>query len=276
MELRQQNDSLRLAELAQDDLIPGYIDYETWQQIKARYIFARDFCKDKAVLEIGCGVGYGSSFLKRKGAIFAIGGDISSNLLKCATVLGYKSDGLGFVCLDAVNLPFQDESFDVIVMFEVIEHLKKPRKFLAQAVRILKPGGLFICSTPNKRISSPFTPWPMVSYHRHEFWAKEFVALLKEYFRNVELYGQGYLGLKAQIKSLFVSGCGAGLLSYFPRLLRHRLKVFLKKHVLRLAICANELEIQDEAAEIARVIPYRSSLRSMPTTLITIAKKNLN
>ncbi len=86
---------------------------------------------------------------------------------------------------------FADGFFDAIVSMETIEHLEQYQDYLAECKRVLKEGGLFICSTPLKYhdIPEPAKPNP---YHAHEFYLEEFQELLSHFFAEVQLYGQGY------------------------------------------------------------------------------------
>jgi len=93
----------------------------TWHSLQlgiARYTFAGQWAKDKTVLEIGCENGYGASYLLSKGAIKVIAGDISGKAIEYARE-HYQRDGLHFMLLDAQKLQFTNNSFDVIVAFEV-------------------------------------------------------------------------------------------------------------------------------------------------------------
>jgi 2-polyprenyl-3-methyl-5-hydroxy-6-metoxy-1,4-benzoquinol methylase len=82
-----------------------------------RYRFVSGFVKDKLCLDAGCGVGYDSAYLARKGAKKVVGGDKSEDALSYAR----NTAELEFKLLDATSLPFADNSFDVVVSFEVIE-----------------------------------------------------------------------------------------------------------------------------------------------------------
>lgn len=85
---------------------------------------------------------------------------------------------------DALNLPFADESFDAVVSFETIEHVNEVDHFLEEMKRVLKPGGLFICSTPN--IYYTFH----LPFHKKEYLPEEFYQFVGKYFSKVEQYAQ--------------------------------------------------------------------------------------
>jgi 2-polyprenyl-3-methyl-5-hydroxy-6-metoxy-1,4-benzoquinol methylase len=154
----------------------------------SKYTFAGQFVKDKSVLEAGCENGYGASYLMSKGANKVVAGDIAKEAIEYAKA-HYQKDGLHFLVLDAQQLPFLDTSFDVIVSFEVIEHLQKYEDFLNECQRLLKDGGTFVCSTPNKAIVSPNSDKLWYYQHVKEFYPDEFHTLLANYFKDVVIYG---------------------------------------------------------------------------------------
>ena len=164
----------------------------------ARYAFAAEFVKGKVVLDVASGCGYGSSYLSDKGAGAVIGGDILAEQIEAARSF-YGGLGVEFLALDATRLPFADNSFDAVVSMETIEHLEQYEDYLAECKRVLKKGGLFICSTPLKYhdIPEPAKPNP---YHAHEFYLEEFQELLSRFFAEVQLYGQGYWGKVAKTR----------------------------------------------------------------------------
>lgn len=156
----------------------------------ARYSFAAGLCKGKACLDVACGCGYGAQLLLSSGATRVVGGDLQHDLLTHAKQ-HVAHPGLALVCLDANSLPFDDLSFDVVTSFETIEHLEQPDEFVRRVVCILKPGGVFVCSTPNRNASSPETMNP---FHVREYTPDEFRALISRHFDSVRMFGQGGRG----------------------------------------------------------------------------------
>jgi 2-polyprenyl-3-methyl-5-hydroxy-6-metoxy-1,4-benzoquinol methylase len=154
-----------------------------WEHI-ARYRFAKDFVRDKRVLDIACGEGYGGAALAKAGAASVIGVDISPEICEHA----HRKYGLDARVGNAQAIPMQDQSIDLVVSFETIEHVDAPAAFVDECARILVPEGTLIVSTPNRPVYSG--DGRQNPYHRVEFDADEFIQLLHTRFRSVRLYAQ--------------------------------------------------------------------------------------
>lgn len=154
----------------------------------SKYTFAGQFAEGKNILEIGCENGWGAAYLSGKGATKIVGGDISEKAVQSANE-NFQYNGLSFLLFDGQKLPFTASSFDIIVAFEVIEHMVKYEDFLQECQGVLKENGLFICSTPNKTIVSPNSDKSSYYQHVKEFYPSEFQALLSKYFKDVVIYG---------------------------------------------------------------------------------------
>lgn len=152
------------------------------------YVFSSEYVDKKVVLDIGCGTGYGANFLSTKSSR-VYGVDVSDEAISYAKS-HYNGQNLSYAVMDAHGLKFEDEKFDVVCSFEVIEHLSDYRLYLAQIKRVLKKGGLFLLSTPNKKFSSPGVEKPTNPYHLHEFYFDELKKVLSEYFEFVQMLGQ--------------------------------------------------------------------------------------
>ena len=150
-----------------------------------RYEFATTICKDKAVLDAACGVGYGS-FRLTEFAAAVVGVDISPLAIEYAR-RRYRNPRLSFVRADLSCLPFPDHSFDVICAFEAIEHLREVELFLAEVHRLVRGKGLFVVSTPHAKTT---TTRPRNPYHHIEYSLADFRSLLSRFFARVEVYGQ--------------------------------------------------------------------------------------
>lgn len=156
-----------------------------------RYKFAATYAAGKRILDIACGVGYGSNILSEMGASIIIGCDIiEDNIEYC--VKRYQSDSLKFKVKD-VTKPLLKEEFDLIVCFETIEHIDDFKTALTNLYDSLKEDGRLIISSPNRKITNPYLgPNERAGvYHIREFTIDEFkVHLLESGFINIEVYGQ--------------------------------------------------------------------------------------
>ncbi len=173
-----------MVEFTGERVVPGQVNDDLWSEHFARYAFARGFAVSKHVLDCGCGTGYGSAELAQV-ATRVVGVDSSPQAIEFART---SYPGPIFITGSCESLPFRGAGFDVIVAFEVIEHLADYRQFVNEASRVLAPNGLFIVSTPNKRYYAESRaesgPNP---YHAHEFEADEFYAELNSVFPHVAL-----------------------------------------------------------------------------------------
>jgi SAM-dependent methyltransferase len=176
-----------LAEFTGERVIPGQVDADLLNEHQARYAFAARLSRRKQVLDAGCGAGYGSAELARTAA-GVLGIDRSADAIAFARET-YPAPNLRFEEADCLSLPASDGSIDLVVAFEVIEHLEDWRGFLREARRVLAPAGQFIVSTPNKLYYSESRrdagPNP---FHVHEFEFDEFRAELGAVFPHVSLF----------------------------------------------------------------------------------------
>lgn len=129
------------------------------------------------VLEIGTGTGYGIEHIAPVADSF-----ITLDKYRSAEVDSLP-EGVEFVEAKVPPLPFADEEFDCVVSFQVIEHIKHDRAFVEEVRRVLKAGGRFIVSTPNRPMSLTRNPW-----HIREYTPEEFSRLLGD-FSDVEALG---------------------------------------------------------------------------------------
>jgi ubiquinone/menaquinone biosynthesis C-methylase UbiE len=173
-------------------VVEGLTPIRIWLDHIARYEFASDYVKKKKVLDIACGTGYGSKILCDAGAERVIGIDVSRDIVNFA-LNKYEVNGLEFQVGNILNINFIENYFDVIICFETIEHIHNQEKALAELQRVLNPNGLIIISSPNRKLTSPFKfidEQPDNKYHCIEYTEKEFIQLLENYFKILEIYGQ--------------------------------------------------------------------------------------
>ncbi len=133
------------------------------------------------LLEIGCGVGRGMEVMINSCAHYT-GLDKNENLL---TELQQIYQHATFI---RQNIPplssLEDNIFDWVITFQVIEHIQNDDLFIKEIYRVLKPGGKVIITTPNKKLSLTRNPW-----HVREYFPKELENLLKKYFNKLDLKG---------------------------------------------------------------------------------------
>lgn len=152
-----------------------------------RYAMAKDIVRSKRVLDVACGEGFGTSLLADV-AYSATGVDISDEAIRHASTK-YLKPNLVFQQGSAAALNFPDQSFDVVVSFETLEHLAEQDQMLAEIRRVLTVDGLLLISTPNRPIYSEESG-EHNSFHVKELDFAELDALLKSHFQRTEYFGQ--------------------------------------------------------------------------------------
>lgn len=98
--------------------------------------------KDIKILDVGCGTGGNMKFLSTFGRVYGV------DNLKVAVDFSKKRGFKDSKVADAYNLPFKDESFELVTFLDVLEHIKDDKKALEEAKRVLKPGGLIVITVP--------------------------------------------------------------------------------------------------------------------------------
>jgi len=153
-----------------------------------RYHWAAAVVEGREVLDAGCGVGYGSALLVQLGgAGRCVGVDIAPDAVDRARADHAADERLEFQLGDVTALDFPDDSFDVVTCFETVEHIDQSaqERFVAEAARVLRPGGLLIASSPNR------TQYPAGNpFHVRELTPAELEQLVRRDFAEVQLFRQ--------------------------------------------------------------------------------------
>ncbi len=178
-----------MAEFTGERVIPGQVDLDLWNEHVARYAFAARRADGRRVLDAGCGVGYGSARLATV-AQHVVGLEIAADAVGNAR-RHYAGPRLSFLRADCRSLPFADASFDLVVAFEVIEHLTEWERLLAESRRALGAAGELIISTPNRLYYAESRREPN-PFHVREFDHREFASALDAYFPHVTVFEQNH------------------------------------------------------------------------------------
>ena len=151
------------------------------------YENASELTEGKKVLDLGCNTGYGSNIIKNS-CKEIIGVDVSEKAIKMAQDL-YVNKGIEYKLIDGKQLPFSENSFDVVVSFQVIEHIIEHEEYLKEIQRVLVPGGKVIFTTPNRmiRLYPGMKPWN--DFHVKEYDSAELKTLLDGFFNSIEILG---------------------------------------------------------------------------------------
>ncbi len=186
-------------------------DNFVFQRSRLAYHFAAERISGD-VLEIGTGSGYGIEIIAPHAARFVTMDKFVADIDR-----DQLPDNVEIVTAVAPKLPFEDESFDCVISFQVIEHIKDDKEFVAEIYRVLRPGGKAIISTPNRPISLTRNPW-----HIREYTSEEFSALLSTKFTTID--PMGVVGNEAVMEYYQKNREGVACITKFDILdLQHRL-----------------------------------------------------
>ena len=145
---------------------------------------------NETILDIACGTGFGTHLLSTRSNGKIFGGDLS---LEAITLCknSWNNDNLSYEIMDGTKLKFEDNTFDVVVSFETIEHTTSFNEMIKEFKRILRPKGKIYLSTPNIKINSP-SGVVTNPFHTQEWNYEEFNYILNKHFDSFKLFGQQY------------------------------------------------------------------------------------
>ncbi|WP_458689990.1 class I SAM-dependent methyltransferase [Nocardia tengchongensis] len=164
--------------------VPGIAEENYWfRRHEIAYVRMLEQCEGKVVLEAGSGEGYGANMIAGVAARVT-GLDYDDSAVAHVRA---KYPRVEMVQGNLAALPLDDASVDIVVNFQVIEHLWDQAQFLRECLRVLRPGGKLLISTPNRITFSPGRDTPLNPFHTRELNAAEMTELLAEAGFTVEL-----------------------------------------------------------------------------------------
>ncbi len=167
------------------------------RQHLARYRWAAGWVRGRRVIDAACGLGYGTVLLAEAGADRVTGYDLEPAAVAAAGRAAGGAPGVTFAVGDVTRLPVPDGACDVFVSFETIEHLPDDGAFLREVRRVVRPGGYFLLSTPNRALFNPgkgAADRPVNPFHVREYTPVELRRRLAPEFAAIDWYGQTDFG----------------------------------------------------------------------------------
>lgn len=155
-----------------------------------RYAIVSNYIKNKVVLDIASGEGYGSNLMSQH-ASSVYGVDIDAQSITHAKKR-YRKNNLSFHVGSTSNIPLEDNSIDVVVSFETIEHHDEHEQMFKEIKRVLKANGILIISSPDKYFYSDLPNYKN-KFHVKELYKEDFIALISEFFSHYQILTQSYL-----------------------------------------------------------------------------------
>lgn len=150
------------------------------QRLFKAYVVAQGYIKGD-VLEVGCGEGRGIDLLLPKASSFTAVDKIKPVIER----LQQKHPGAKLMSMNIPPLAgLANNTYDVVISFQVIEHIANDVLFLQEIHRVLKPGGTALLTTPNRRMSLTRNPW-----HIREYLPEELEQLARRFFADVQMKG---------------------------------------------------------------------------------------
>jgi len=178
----------RLIDWTGERLVPWAQDAQVAYEHYHRYLWAQTLVAGRRVLDLASGEGFGSALLA-DAAASVTGVDIDERTVEHSRA-NYDAPNLEFATGSATDLSaFAEDAFDVVVAFEMIEHVADQEAVLREVARVLAPGGLLVMSTPERRAYSDDRDF-VNPYHERELTQDEFKALLGGRFASVALFAQ--------------------------------------------------------------------------------------
>ncbi len=158
-------------------------------RILTPYVLSCHVVRGKSVLDVGCGLGYGSWLLAANGVERLVAVDLNEAKV-CQTVAHCaRLQEASILVMDAQRLGFRDASFDAVTCFEVIEHVPRPDMLLSEVERVLRPDGILILSTPNRAVRLLPVQRPWNPEHLREYTLSALRRELERHFSSFTVLG---------------------------------------------------------------------------------------
>jgi 2-polyprenyl-3-methyl-5-hydroxy-6-metoxy-1,4-benzoquinol methylase len=118
-------------------LDPSKADPRLIREHEMRYEFAYAYARDRVVIDVGCGLGFGSERLAECGSKFVLAIDISAKAVREAKNRSTTVQDIEFAVMDASRLALRDRTCNLAVCLEVLEHIKEPERCVSEVQRVL-------------------------------------------------------------------------------------------------------------------------------------------
>jgi GT2 family glycosyltransferase/SAM-dependent methyltransferase/glycosyltransferase involved in cell wall biosynthesis len=178
----------RLIDWTGERCVPWAPDVQVVYEHLHRYMWAARLLGGRRVLDLGSGEGFGAAILAES-ASHVVGVDIDARTVEHSR-LNYATANLEFQTGSALDLSSYDAgSFDAVVAFEIIEHVRDQERVLTEIGRVLADDGILVMSTPDRRLYSEASG-NHNPFHEHELGLEEFGELLEVHFPHVAIWGQ--------------------------------------------------------------------------------------
>lgn len=169
--------SIYTTEITSDKILS---DNPLHHRLLSAYVYAEKYISGD-VLELGCGEGRGIDIILKKSKSFTAIDKIS----EVTERLSRKYPNEKFISSSFPPLKnIENESFDTLISFQVIEHIKNDKLFIKEIHRILKPGGKALISTPNISMTLTRNPW-----HVREYTSQQLFDLASSNFKKIIMKG---------------------------------------------------------------------------------------
>jgi len=154
-------------------------------QFSYHYNLSKKFLSKKdTVLDIACGGGHGSRIISSNVKSLTCA-DYDKNSIECAAIKYRCLPNVNFIKQNLKKLTFGNETFDVVISMETIEHIDNDKLCISEMARVLKPNGLLLISTPQNSMGRI----PVNPFHFREYSLKNFIQLIKSKFDILKIIG---------------------------------------------------------------------------------------